>query len=267
MCQCGVWLRPIKGHWTESEQHLQRQKTPHYRTSVVISRGKKSGHNPWQQVHQKAMDAKRGVLKRGKYTSILDRWQKDEVHRASHLVHGWTDEWVKYRDYISKIDIRHDPPYRQRQPYESTVYVRGVDSNKQAGPLCQRPDYKSSANALVSLQRAQGKGVPHIPIKLRTRQNDTLDPAVQQHLEWLSINWPTYCSSSSSSTWTEKPKVVEFFILGPSVARAALSRVARQRMVGSAITTTMQESSNSTGTRRLVRKSQSDKVSVIVKFT
>ena len=116
---------------------------------------------------------------------------------------------------------------------------------KQAGPLRQ-PDSKSSANSLVSLQRAQGKGVPHIPTKLRTRQNNTLDPAVQQHLEWLSFNWPTCISSSSSSTWTEKPKVVEFFILGPSMAR--------QRMVGSAITTTMPRSSKSTSIKRLVRK-------------
>ena len=77
--------------------------------------------------------------------------------------------------------------------------MRGVDSNKQAGPLCQRPDYKSSANALVSLQWAQGKEVPHIAIQERTRQDNTLDPAVQQHLQWLSFNWPTYFSSSSSS--------------------------------------------------------------------
>ena len=78
------------------------------------------------------MDATRGVLKRGKRTSILDRWQNDAVYRESQLVHGWTDEWVKYLDYISKIDISHDAPYRQRQGYESTVYMRGADSiNKQ----------------------------------------------------------------------------------------------------------------------------------------
>ena len=83
--------------------------------------------------------------------------------------------------------------------------MRGADSNKQAGPLCQRPDYKSSADALVSLQRARGKGVPHFPMHLRTRQHNTLDPAVQQHLECLSFNWKTYFSSSSSSTWTASP--------------------------------------------------------------
>ena len=35
--------------------------------------------------------------------------------------------------------------------------------------------------------------------------NNTLDHAAQQHLEWLSFNWKTYFSSSSSSTWTESP--------------------------------------------------------------
>ena len=35
-----------------------------------------------------------------------------------------------------------------------------------------------------------------------------------------------------------KPKVVEFFILGPSMARMALSWVPRQRVVGQKVTTT-----------------------------
>ena len=34
--------------------------------------------------------------------------QNDEVYRASQLVLGWTDEWVEYLDYISKIDISHE---------------------------------------------------------------------------------------------------------------------------------------------------------------
>ena len=93
---------------------------------------------------------------------------------------------------------QYEAPHRQRLRYESTLYMRSVDSNKQAGLLCQRPDHKSSTDALVSLQRAQSKGVPHIPMHLKTRQSNTLDPAVQQHLEWLTFNWKTYFSSSSS---------------------------------------------------------------------
>ena len=94
MCECGVWLRPNQSTMDRIRTAFAALKTPYCRASVVISRGKKSGHNPWQMDHQKAIDAKRGARRRGKYTSILDRWKKDEVFRASKLVHGWTDEWV-----------------------------------------------------------------------------------------------------------------------------------------------------------------------------
>ena len=135
MCQCGVWLRPNLSTMDRNRSEIAAFKTPHYSASVIISRGKKSGVNPCQKDHKKAMDAKRGVLKRGNYTSILDRWQNDEVYRESQLVHGLTEEWVKYLDCISKIDTSRDAPHQQRLRYESTVCMRGVDSNKQAGPL------------------------------------------------------------------------------------------------------------------------------------
>ena len=234
---------------------LQRSKTPYYRASIVISRGKKSGHNPWQLYHHNAMNAKRGALKRGKCTSKMDRWQNDEIYRASLLVHGWTDEWVKYLEYISKIVISHDAPQRQRLRYESTIFLRSVDSNKEkAGPLSQRPENKSSAHALVSLQRAQGKGVPHKPIHLRRRQTNTLDAAVQATFRMVEFQLADVFLIIFIFNMYRRLKVVVFFILGPSMARLALSRVARQRMVGSAITTTTPRSSNSTSIRRFVRK-------------
>ena len=138
--------------------------------------------------------------KEEKYTSILDRWHNDEVYRASQVAIGWTETYAKYLDYISEIDISYNATYRQRVRHNNTVYMRGVDSNKLAGPLCQRPGYKSPAQALVSHQQAQGKVVPRIPMKEQTRQSDTLDPAVRQHLEWLSFHCPEYFSSFSSST-------------------------------------------------------------------
>ena len=203
MCQCGVWRRPNQSTMGRIRTAFAALKTPYYRASVIILRGKKSGHIPWQMDHQKARDAK----KRSTETRPIHLYSgpmANEENRTSQLVHGWTEEWVNYLDYTSKIDISHSAPYRQRLRYESTLCIRNVDSNKQAGPLCQRPDYKSSADALVSIQRAQGKGVSHIPVHWRTRQNNTLDPAVRQRLEWLSFNWKTYFSSSSSSTWTER---------------------------------------------------------------
>ena len=206
ICQCGVWLRPNQSMMERIREAFAALKTPYFRTTTILSRGRKSGHNPWQTDLAKAMDARRGATKNScNFTSVLDRWQNDEIYRASQLVHGRTEEYVNYRDYISQIGISYESPDKQWNRYESSLFMRGVDSNQQAGPLCQRPDYKSSANSLVSIQREQGKGVPHISMHLRTRQRDTLDSAVQQHLEGLSFNWMTYFSSSSSSTWTGSP--------------------------------------------------------------
>ena len=125
--------------------------------------------------------------------------QKVESWSAASAPLFWTDgrttksserlNWYTVGLTSGSSTSTHDAPYRQRLRNESTIYLRSVDSNKQAGPLCQRPDYKSSANTFVSFQRAQGKGVPQVPMRLRTGQNITLDPAVQQHLEWLSFNW------------------------------------------------------------------------------
>ena len=64
MCQCGVWLRPNQSTMDRIRTAFAALKTPCYSASVIISRGRKSGHNPWQQDHQKAMDARRGATKK-----------------------------------------------------------------------------------------------------------------------------------------------------------------------------------------------------------
>ena len=253
MCQCSVWLRPNQSKYVGPDQNsiCSFKKSLLQRTKDVNSRGMKSGDNPWQKDHHKAMDAKRGVLKRGKCASIVDRWQNDEVYRASQLVHGWTDEWVKYLDYISKIDISHDALYRQRLRYECTVYMR-ASIPITSRPQCQRPDYKSSGDALVSLERAQGKGVHQIPTHLRTRQNSTLDPAVStgrrisrhfhpQHEQKAQRGGVLHLGTISGKTWHSQ-------------------RWQDKRMVGD-------NNDNARVTHRLVRGRQSEKVSVVVKFT
>ena len=233
MCLCGVWLRPNQSTMDRIRTAVAALRTPFYRTTVILLRGRKIGHNQWQMDHT-ATDARRGATKRHEYTSILDRWQKDEVYRASQLAHGWTETWVKYLDYISNIDISVDAPHWQRQRYESTVYMRGADFDKQAGPLCQRPDHRSSSgNALVSLQRAQGQGVPHIPIELLTRQkehNGSRSPTTLFMVEFQLED--VFLVIVIIFKLVTKPNMVEFVILGPPIARMALSRVARQRVVG-----------------------------------
>ena len=115
MCQCGVWHRPNQSTMDRIRTACAALKTPYYRASVSFQEESKVVTTMATR-SSKAINAKRRVLKRGK-----DRWQNDEVYRASQLVHCWTDEWVKYLDYISKIDISHDAPHRQRLRYESTV--------------------------------------------------------------------------------------------------------------------------------------------------
>ena len=118
ICLCGIWLRP-------------NQSTMDWRPFVKWEKG----HIWWQMDRLRAVDAKRGAAKRREYTSFMDRWKNDEIYWVSQLAHGWTEMWVKCLDHMSKIDINHDAPNRQRQQHESTLYIRGVDSNEQAGPL------------------------------------------------------------------------------------------------------------------------------------
>ena len=71
MCECGVWLRHSQRTMERIRTAFAALKIPYYRASVIISRDKKSGHNPWQEDLRKNMDAKRGALKRGKYNSLM----------------------------------------------------------------------------------------------------------------------------------------------------------------------------------------------------
>ena len=156
--------------------------------------------------HAKAVDAKRGSKKRCDHPSIVSRWQNDEIYRASQVAIGWTETYVKYLDYLTTVDIKHDAPRRQRNRFENMIFMRSDDPNPQAGPLWRREDYLTSTSALMCLQQEQGGGIPHIPMHMRTRQHNTLDPTIQRNLAWLSHNWQTYFStptSSSSSSWSQ----------------------------------------------------------------
>ena len=80
---------------------------------------------------------------------------------------------------------------------------------QQHGPSAK--GYKEATWALMSLQYAERQGVLNVPLKSRTRQNNTLDPELQKFLEWLSFHWAEYFAEpqnserqepSSSSSWS-----------------------------------------------------------------
>ena len=81
-----MWrLAPTQSRYYEQNRvTFAALKTPYYRATIILSRGRKHGHNHWQKKdHAKAVDAKRGAKKRGDHPSQLSRWQNDEKHRAS----------------------------------------------------------------------------------------------------------------------------------------------------------------------------------------
>ena len=54
------------------------------------------------------------------YTSIWDRWQRDETYRESQLVHEWSDASVRYLDHTAKIDLSQKR--RTRRGRDTTIY-------------------------------------------------------------------------------------------------------------------------------------------------
>ena len=194
---------------------------PHCRAKFR-SRGKRHGHNQWQKDHAKAVD----------HPPTLSRWQNDEIFRASQVATGWTETYVKYFDYFTTVDIKHDAPHRQRNRYENMIFMRSDDPYSQAGPLWTREDYKTITSALMCLQQEQGKGMPHIPMPVRTRQHNTLDRTIQQYLEpadaLLNTDFILFF------VMVTKLDMVEFSTLGQfsSVSRVATRRMARPQVVG-----------------------------------
>ena len=66
---------------------------------MVLSHGKSTTSEPRSSCEK--------LVRKGTYSSILDRSQNDEVLHASQLQHNWTKEWREYLDYIRTIDISH----------------------------------------------------------------------------------------------------------------------------------------------------------------
>ena len=67
MCLCGVWPRPNQSTIDRIRAALAALKTPFYSTTVILSRGKNSGHNQWQMDHQKS----HGCMKRSNETTRM----------------------------------------------------------------------------------------------------------------------------------------------------------------------------------------------------
>ena len=74
--------------------------------------------------------------------------------------HGWTEEYCRYLDNLTTIDISHTAPWHQRHRYESTIPLVCNDDDRQAGPMTARKDFKPTTKILASLRQQQGRQNP-----------------------------------------------------------------------------------------------------------
>ena len=145
------------------------------------------------------MDAWKGAWKKG-HDSIVIRWQEDEKYRNSQQAHGWTEEFCRYLDHLTTIDISYTAPWHQRHGYESTItLVCNDDDDRQAGPMRARKDFRPTMEIFTSLRQELGRQNSFIPKNERVRQRP-FDEALRAELESMSqIGKP----SSSSSSWQQ----------------------------------------------------------------
>ena len=126
----------------------------------------------------------RKITHKSKKTSILDRFQNDDVFHACQRQHNWTEEWCKY------LDITHHAPPAQRERYAELYHFRHHPEFMERGPMKSRPDYDGTTRAIVCMNRKAGQN-PQIVSK-RSKCRGDVDPERLKWLTWLRHNWKWY---------------------------------------------------------------------------
>ena len=117
----------------------------------------KHGVQLWQKHHLDAKGFMRKITQKGKYTSILDRFQNDDVFHSSQRQHNWTEESSKYLDYVRTSDITHSASPEQRKRYAALFHFRYHPKNMERGPMKSCPGYHETARANVSMNKEAGQ--------------------------------------------------------------------------------------------------------------
>ena len=127
------------------------------------SRGKKCAESQWQK------DAKKGANKHDNHPSILSRWQNDEMYRTSKLAHWCTENYCRYLDYQTTIDISDYAPNHERHRHENTITMKCNDSNPQSGSMRIRIDYQASTKSLGKPSRRASKNKYLLPEEFQSQ--------------------------------------------------------------------------------------------------
>ena len=123
VCPCGGKLNMSEEMLSGTIQNIKQLIADAYMT-FQGTRGAKHGAHPWQKHHFFSKEFMRKNNKNEICTSILDRYQNDEVFHASQVQHNWTREWFKYLDYIRTIDITRNASPEQLERYAALYHFR-----------------------------------------------------------------------------------------------------------------------------------------------
>ena len=103
LCRCGKNIRPDLDMMRRIKAAFEILKAPCSRTSAITARVANMvlihGRNTTTKQETHFDGCSKG---KRQYTSIWDRWQRDETSRESQLAINWSDAWVKYSDHIAK---------------------------------------------------------------------------------------------------------------------------------------------------------------------
>ena len=119
------------------------------------------------------------------------------LYRNSQKARGWTEEFCRYLDHFTTIDISYTAPWHQRHRYQSTITLVCNDDDRQAGPMRARKDFQFVTKILTRLRQERGRQDSFIPKNERVRQR-LFDEALRAELEWQSQHWKTYWSQPFS---------------------------------------------------------------------
>ena len=128
----------------------------------------------------------RKISNKGTYSSLLDRFQNDEVVHASQLQQNWTKEWCEYLDHIRTIGISHNGALQNNWNDTLHCIIFGTIQNMEKGLMKSRPDYHETTRVIGSMNKEASQNTKSMR---RNNYREDLDPEKLDWLVWLSHNW------------------------------------------------------------------------------
>ena len=167
----------------------------HY-TPFQNLRGYQHGVLKFQEHHRRAKEMTYKIKRKEKYTSILDRLQRDEVFHESQLVHGWTEAWCKYLDFTVNIDISHHAPPEQRSRHKEFKNFRYDSEEFNRKTMKSHPDCLMDTSAIRSVNKEAGVE-PQLMLRKKKARGD-LDPHKGKWLMMVALDGKSLSRASNA---------------------------------------------------------------------